>query len=601
MSVHWGGPGAGHVSRWSVATTGVPVLSLDFLTSNTLDPRVTFSRTTNATLVDSTGRVTYAPNNLLLYSEQFDNGVWSKVGVVTANATTAPDGTTTADSAATDGSNAQVAQGVVIASGATMVGSVYLKPNGLNAVEIVLLAANNTTPYARATFNVATGVISVAVATANGGTNASAAIAPAGNGWYRCSVTVTYPATTSAGMRINAAGATGAFYGWGAQFEAVTYQTLPSTYVQTVASAYYAPRFDYNPVTLAPNGLLIEEQRVNLLTYSDQFNNAAWSKSDATVTANNSVAPDGTITADTLADTVANTSHNINQTYASFTSGTTYTFTIFAKAGTATVVQILGSMAAFGANVWANFNLSTGVVGSVGTLTTASITPFGNGWYRCTITGAATATSSGSVSVNLTNSSATAVRGVVYVGSGQTTFIWGAQLEAGAFATSYIPTVASTVTRAADIASMTGTNFSSWYNQSEGTLFSTFQRAGSSNSGAVLGSNDNTTNNRIQIRATNATTVDNFIILSGSSNFFQSFTVLTNAITKAALGYKTNDPNSAVNGVAGATDTSEVIPIGLTTLGIGNVTSSGFLNGHLRTITYYSSRLTNAQLQALTA
>jgi hypothetical protein len=132
MSVHWGGPGAGHVSRWSVATTGVPVLSLDFLTSNTLDPRVTFTRSTTATFVGSNGLiqtaainaprfdynpVTLAPNGLLieeqrvnslLYSDQFQQATWSKVGVVTANATTAPDGTTTADSAATDGSNAQV-------------------------------------------------------------------------------------------------------------------------------------------------------------------------------------------------------------------------------------------------------------------------------------------------------------------------------------------------------------------------------------------------------------------------------------------------------------------------------------------------------------
>jgi hypothetical protein len=413
MSVHWGGPGAGHVSRWSVATTGVPVLSLDFLTSNTLDPRVTFTRSTTATFVGSNGLiqtaainaprfdynpVTLAPNGLLieeqrvnslLYSDQFQQATWSKVGVVTANATTAPDGTTTADSAATDGSNAQVAQGVVIASGATMVGSVYLKPNGLNAVEIVLLAANNTTPYARATFNVATGVISVAVATANGGTNASAAIAPAGNGWYRCSVTVTYPATTSAGIRINAAGATGAFYGWGAQF------------------------------------------------------------------------------------------------------------------------------------------------------------------------------------------------------------------EAGAFATSYIPTVASTVTRTTDVALMTGTNFSSWYNASEGTLVTSALPIVSSVSKYSWSFNDGTGTELIAQYFLNVN-AGGFVVDNGSAQA-QIEAGTFSGVCKTAFAYKINDFALSLNGGTVTTDTVGTIPT-TTQAQIGNrPDGSRTMNGHLRTLTYYPSRLTNAQLQALTA
>jgi|694.fasta_scaffold77683_4 hypothetical protein len=413
MSVHWGGPGAGHVSRWSVATTGVPVLSLNFLTSNTLDPRVTFTRSTTATFVGSNGLiqtaainaprfdynpVTLAPNGLLieeqrvnslLYSDQFQQATWSKVGVVTANATTAPDGTTTADSAATDGSNAQVAQGVVIASGATMVGSVYLKPNGLNAVEIVLLAANNTTPYARATFNVATGVISVAVATANGGTNASAAIAPAGNGWYRCSVTVTYPATTSAGIRINAAGATGAFYGWGAQF------------------------------------------------------------------------------------------------------------------------------------------------------------------------------------------------------------------EAGAFATSYIPTVASTVTRTTDVALMTGTNFSSWYNASEGTLVTSALPIVSSVSKYSWSFNDGTGTELIAQYFLNVN-AGGFVVDNGSAQA-QIEAGTFSGVCKTAFAYKINDFALSLNGGTVTTDTVGTIPT-TTQAQIGNrPDGSRTMNGHLRTLTYYPSRLTNAQLQALTA
>jgi hypothetical protein len=236
----------------------LPRMALDFTTAS-LDSRVTFTRAGNtATCVNSSGNIAlvnadlprfdYDPTtlvcngllieesrtNLILYSEQFDNVAWVKTtGTITANATTSPDGTANADLITTSGVSAQLSAGTTIGLGATISGSVYLKPAGMTAVEIVLLSNNNTTPYGRATFNISNGTISVAASTANGGTNASAQITPAGNGWYRCSVTVTYPATVLAGIRINAAGATGGYYLWGAQFETGAFAT---SYIPTVAS-----------------------------------------------------------------------------------------------------------------------------------------------------------------------------------------------------------------------------------------------------------------------------------------------------------------------------------------------------------------------------
>jgi hypothetical protein len=236
----------------------LPNMALDFTTA-VLDSRVTFTRAGNtATRVNSSGVIenvnanlprfdfdptTLACNGLLmedartnqaLYSEQFDNAAWTKTfGPVTANVAVSPDGTSNADLLTTDGTAAEVFVAQTISSGATISGSIYLKPAGITIIEIVLLSNLNFNAYGRAKFDISNGTISVAASSSNGGTNASAQITPAGNGWYRCSVTVTYPATVLAGIRINATAATGGYYLWGAQFETGAFLT---SYIPTVAS-----------------------------------------------------------------------------------------------------------------------------------------------------------------------------------------------------------------------------------------------------------------------------------------------------------------------------------------------------------------------------
>jgi hypothetical protein len=141
------------------------------------------------------------------------------------------------------------------------------------------------------------------------------------------------------------------------------------------SAAINAPRFDFNPATLAPNGLLMEEQRVNLMTYSEQFDNAGWSKTNSTITANATTAPDGAISADTITDDITLGQHQANQNF-STVSGTTYVLSCFFKQDTARYARLAlgGTAMNFAA---ATFDLQTGTVLSG----TASITSFGNGWF----------------------------------------------------------------------------------------------------------------------------------------------------------------------------------------------------------------------------
>ena len=204
-------------------------------------------------------------------------------------------------------------------------------------------------------------------------------------------------------------------------------------------------RFDYTNGSCP--SILVEPQRTNLLLRSEEFDNASWIKSVSTVTANTTTSPRGTMTADKLIEVnggnIPRLSYNFNAIV-----GQNYTLSFYLKSAERNQVRaVFEGTAALSAY----FNSNTGIVNVYGGNTTASMTLLSNGWYKCVIT----------ISAGLTNSSfyiATAENNNI-ITSGDNTkgiFIWGAQLEAGSNATSYIPTVASTVTRNADVISKTG-------------------------------------------------------------------------------------------------------------------------------------------------
>jgi hypothetical protein len=371
-------------------------------------------------------------------------------------------------------------------------------------------------------------------------------------------------------------------------------------------AAIDAPRFDYNPTTLAPLGLLIEEQRTNLLTYSEQFDNAAWTKTRSSITADATTSPDGTVDADKLVEDTDNNSHHVGVNF-SFTSGTTYTISVYAKAAERPSLQIALTNPAFGSTVIGAFDLLNGLsTGSGGTGRSQTITPIGNQWYRCSLTISATATATSAVRFYIASTySAASVSS--YTGDGTSgIYIWGAQLEAGAFPTSYIPTVASQVTRSADVAVMTGTNFSDWYNQAEGTIY-----------GEYVGINNVSGGTRrlLEIGVVNATT-DRFVcgysqtnntrflvVASGTAQADVTVNTIQGSLVRFAGVYAANNFQTVTNGVLSTADTSGTVPV-VSSLFIGSDQTSvanTVLNGHIRQIAYYPRRLANSELQAITS
>jgi hypothetical protein len=593
----------------------IKTLSLNFLAGTTLDSRVTFSRGTNATLVDSTGKQTYAPNNLVLRSEEFDNASWNKSNSsVSANITTAPNGTFTADKLV-ENTAASTGHYAAPASISTAIGQRYILSVYAKAAERTFLQLITTGPAPGggnliAGFDLANGTAGTPSSTA------TSTITPVGDGWYRCSLAFPVSAGTTAGIQIRISltsgtspsgytgdGTSGLFL-WGAQIELVTYQTAPSTYVQTVASAYYGPRFDFDPVTLAPRGLLIEEQRVNLMTYSNGI--TGWTPSPAgcvTATANAAVSPDGTSNATKLA--TGDTASNGHLWYKSFSGAvsTTYTGSVYLKAGEYTRAEVGFENNGFaGALYYALFNLSNGTVVATSASTTATITNAGNGWYRCTVT--ATSDADGGAYVfavapkpaSVTTVSANYTPASVGLG----VFVYGLQVETGAFATSHLPTVASTVTRTVDAAAITGANFSPWFNASEGTyVVSASSFRGTAGSARFIQFDDGTTANNIRSGQSTLQVVDATVVQVNIAGL--PLIPFDGTVFKFASTYRLNDFATVTTGAV-VTDTSGTVPtVNQLVLGSGgSISPTTFINGHLRSIDYYPVRWADAQLPSLT-
>ena len=343
-----------------------------------------------------------------------------------------------------------------------------------------------------------------------------------------------------------------------------------------------AARFDFDPVALACKGLLIEEARTNVLTYSEQFDNVAWTAVNGIVSADATTSPDGTTNADKLVEgsgVLAGYPY-VTRTYV--TTAVSWSRSIYAKSAGRDwlVLRFVNSTST---NLYAWFNLATGLVGTVYTGLTATMTPVGDGWYRCevTVTTARAGSNSQTAGIASADNSVAA-----YTGDGASgIYLWGAQLELGAFSTSYIPTTTTSVTRNADVATITGTNFSDWWQAGKGGALVQVTPSTITNTRPLVQFDDNTADNIIALRG-NTTNPELQIVDGGTPQAaIDAGTIAANTPYSLTGWWDTNNCKARKDSGAVVTDTTATIPT-VTQMRIGS-DGTNYLNGTLATINYY--------------
>jgi|LakMenEpi03Aug12_release.lakeMendotaPanAssembly.Ray.scaffolds.fasta_scaffold57624_6 hypothetical protein len=368
-------------------------------------------------------------------------------------------------------------------------------------------------------------------------------------------------------------------------------------------------RFDYNPTTLAPQGLLIEEQRTNSIRNNTMVGAVAGTPGTNPTNWDITVSPSG-ITTEIVGTGVEDGITYIDVRYFGTGSGSASpqirpetTTGIVAAAGqtwTASYyLRIVGGsttgLSAF-SQIWqerdaAGVALNTVTV-TISAPTTAALKTQRSILTR-TLTDAGTARLTNRIQWTFTNGVAVDI----------TLRIGLPQLELGAFATSVIPTTTTALTRNADAASMTGTNFSDWYNAVEGTLYVEANTPDFAVAYVFADINSNSLTNYIRQSTSSLGTISQFVVSdSGTAVASPGVSVTLGSVRKAAGAYILNSIQQSVNGSLGTQDTSATIPAGLTQLNIGSrSTGANNVNGTIRRIAYYPVRLANTTLQALTA
>ncbi len=355
------------------------------------------------------------------------------------------------------------------------------------------------------------------------------------------------------------------------------------------------PRINYID---GEGSLLLEPQSTNLITYSEDYSQTDWSKTNISITTNSTISPDGTINASLLTENNSNAQHFIGDAL-SLTSGTSYSVSVYAKKKERSVLQISPSSSHI-ASSYANYDLDLGVVSATGGSVNAEIEYLSNDWYRCILKFTATNTATATLAFFM-QTSTTALRGVSYQGDGTSgLYLWGAQAEALPYATSYIPTNGSTVTRLADVCKNSGN--SDLINSTEGVLYAEISALANDGTNRALAISDGSTSNvvRFYYSVTDNRIVGN--VKSGGTTVFNYNNVLTDAtdFIKIAVSYKANDFKMYVNGTEVSTDTSGSAPTGLNELAFDNGAGNDEFYGNVKCVAVFKEALSDTELQKLT-
>jgi hypothetical protein len=587
----------------------VPSLDLRFAENKSLvdattgSNLVTFTRASSGTFVGSDGVIRTAVTNLLLRSEEFDNAGWAKNNAtVTANVAVSPNGTTTADKVASTLSaiDGNVLVVPTLLNSTPYTGSVYAKADawGWVAIEIRSTASN----ILRAWFNVSSGV----VGTVQSGMTAT--IQAVGNGWYRCAATRTSGTTntdtrfrifpTNADNVFSTGDGTSGLFLWGAQLEQ---SSTVGEYIPTTSTINSAPRFDHNPTTGESLGLLVEEQRTNSIRNNTMV--GAVAGTPGTLPTNWSVA-----VAAGLTTNVIGTGTSQGVTYVDLQVTGTSNATSYVLAFDATT-----QIAASAGQSWSWSSWLAFVSGSLSGISTVSAD------FRESASGG-TQLAAGTVGLSTLTSNLVRLSGTRVLSEATTAFVQprlrltitnGAaiditlriglpQLEQGAFATSVIPTSTVAVTRSADVASISGSNFSSWYRQDEGTMFADYQPSKVVN--ATTWDISSATNENYNLRYASASQLQSAGSVGGVNqwNIAPAGYSTTGLRYKAALGIKVDDISQSAQGIITGSDNLASIP-SANKIDIGQSRTGGDVGVlTIHRLTYWPTRLPNSTLQAVT-
>jgi hypothetical protein len=479
---------------------------------------LSFTRASNGTRVNSAGLVEVVAWNLLEDSETLNLWATNNSPTITANNLTAPNGTLTADTFQTSASISGVFKVGIVVSGSVYTFTVYIK--NVSSATSLIIGCDSNPSNASLTYNAVTNTI-----TSVGGGITSSSVQDAGNGWYR--VSGTYVSTGSANAIIIYSGASSSmtFGAWGAQLN-----------IGSTAKPYFpttdrlnVPRLTYQNGGGGCPSLLLEKQSTNYMPYSQDISLWYAPADGVTLTSNttDTLSPDGTNNASKIA-IVSGSKRSYEITNSVAGVGT---FSAYVKAGTSTSITLFTSSGSI--NI--GYNLSTLAI-TTGS-GTGTITSVGNGWYRITATNTL---------------GASEVLQVLYTGTaGQTIYIWGFQVEAGSYVTSYIFTNGASATRVADACFKTG--ISSLFGTNQGTFFIDFVYYGSEQFSYLFDVSDSANTNRFLMYDSNG---------SGLYYFYDSVysQITTVQFTKGqrykiAVKYNSSGTIWYLNGVLSATGT----------------------------------------------
>jgi hypothetical protein len=360
------------------------------------------------------------------------------------------------------------------------------------------------------------------------------------------------------------------------------------------SAAVNAARFDHDPVTLASRGLLIEESRTNSITGSNAFN--TWTLGNSTVASSSVVTPEGTADAWKLVEDSLLAHHNATRPFTPV-SGTTYTASVWLKSAENSFAFV-GLTGGGVPTTFISVNLSTGAVSTaVGTPVGATSAAYSNGWWRVSFSLAATASLSSNIDIRLSRDGNWANRS--YLGNGVNgMYCYGGQVEAGSFATSYIPTTTASVVRSADVCSITGSDFTGFTKLGEGSVVvhgdsyqgttpAFCQFSNNTNGARSFNFQRNSSTGALEHSDSGA----GLMTVSASPSFPVKFGAARNQTVGIKLFY---------NGVAGA---SSVFTTNATQtrMLIGNSGIGLPLNGCIRSIKHFKKRLSEEKMQILTA